>query len=147
MKKYVAVVFNVSTNGAFNNTDKEYLFACYEKDVAVGDIVVVDTRYGFQLVTVTKVLNDTPEQVVRFTKEMKKNLKEVVCKVNTEEFTARKKKAEKLAELKAEKRAELKAEMDKRVKELQASAIYEMLAEKDDSLKQMLQQYKDLKEE
>ena len=70
---------------------------------------------------------------------MKKNLKEVVCKVNTEEFTARKEKAE--------KRAELKAEMDKRVKELQASAIYEMLAEKDDSLKQMLQQYKDLKEE
>lgn len=139
MKKYVAVVFNVSTNGAFDNTDKEYLFACYEKDVAVGDIVVVDTRYGFQLVTVTKVLNDSPEQVVRFTKEMKKNLKEVVCKVNTEEFTARKKKAE--------KRAELKAEMDKRVKELQASAIYEMLAEKDDSLKQMLQQYKDLKEE
>lgn len=139
MKKYVAVVFNVSTNGAFDNTDKEYLFACYEKDVAVGDIVVVDTRYGFQLVTVTKVLNDTPEQVVRFTKEMKKNLKEVVCKVNTEEFAARKEKAE--------KRAELKAEMDKRVKELQASAIYEMLAEKDDSLKQMLQQYKDLKEE
>ena len=139
MKKYVAVVFNVSTNGAFDNTDKEYLFACYEKDVAVGDIVVVDTRYGFQLVTVTKVLNDTPEQVVRFTKEMKKNLKEVVCKVNTEEFTARKEKAE--------KRAELKAEMDKRVKELQASAIYEMLAEKDDSLKQMLQQYKDLTEE
>jgi len=139
MKKYVAVVFNISTNGAFDNTDKEYLFACYEKDVAVGDIVVVDTRYGFQLVTVTKVLNDTPEQVVRFTKEMKKNLKEVVCKVNTEEFTARKEKAE--------KRAEIKAEMDKRVKELQASAIYEMLAEKDDSLKQMLQQYKDLKEE
>lgn len=139
MKKYVAVVFNVSTNGAFDNTDKKYLFACYEKDVAVGDIVVVDTRYGFQLVTVTKVLNDTPEQVVRFTKEMKKNLKEVVCKVNTEEFTARKEKAE--------KRAELKAEMDKRVKELQASAIYEMLAEKDDSLKQLLQQYKDLKEE
>ena len=139
MKKYVAVVFNVSTNGAFDNTDKEYLFACYEDNVEAGDIVVVDTRYGFQLVTVTKVLNDTPEQVVRFTKEMKKNLKEVVCKVNTEEFTARKEKAE--------KRAELKAEMDKRVKELQASAIYEMLAEKDDSLKQMLQQYKDLKEE
>ena len=139
MKKYVAVVFNVSTNGAFDNTDKEYLFACYEKDVAVGDIVVVDTRYGFQLVTVTKVLNDTPEQVTRFSKEMKKNLKEVVCKVHTEEFTARKEKAE--------KRAEIKAEMDKRVKELQASAIYEMLAEKDDSLKQMLQQYKDLKEE
>ena len=139
MKKYVAVVFNVSTNGAFDNTDKEYLFACYEKDVAVGDIVVVDTRYGFQLVTVTKVLNNTPEQVTRFSKEMKKNLKEVVCKVNTEEFTARKEKAE--------KRAEIKAEMDKRVKELQASAIYEMLAEKDDSLKQMLQQYKDLKEE
>ena len=139
MKKYVAVVFNVSTNGAFDNTDKEYLFACYEKDVAVGDIVVVDTRYGFQLVTVTKVLNDTPEQVVRFTKEMKKNLKEVVCKVHTDAFNARKEKAE--------KRAEIKAEMDKRVKELQASAIYEMLAEKDDSLKQMLQQYKDLKEE
>ena len=37
--------------------------------------------------------------------------------------------------------------MDKRVQELKKSAIYEMMAEKDDSLKAMLQEYKDLQEE
>ncbi len=139
MRKYVHVVFNVSTNGAFDNTGKEYLFACYEEDVAEGDIVVVDTRYGFQLVTVTKVLDDTPEHLCGVSKNMRKNLKEVVCKVYTGAFDARRKKAERLAEV--------KAEMDKRVQELQKSAIYEMMAEKDDSLKAMLQEYKDLQEE
>lgn len=131
MKQYVNVVFNVSTNSTFANTDKEYLFACYEEDVAAGDIVVVDTRYGFQLVTVTEVLHDTPEYMRGIPKDMKKNLKEVVCKVYTGAFEARRKKAE----------------MDKRVKELQKSAIYEMMAEKDDSLKAMLQEYKDLQVE
>ena len=139
MKQYVNVVFNVSTNSTFANTDKEYLFACYEEDVAAGDIVVVDTRYGFQLVTVTEVLHDTPEYMRGISKDMKKNLKEVVCKVYTGAFEARRKKAERLAEV--------KAEMDKRVKELQKSAIYEMMAEKDDSLKAMLQEYKDLQVE
>lgn len=130
MKQYVYVVFNVSTKDAFSGTGKEYVFACYEDAIYEGDIVVVDTRYGFQLATVSKIgvkVADT------------KGLKDVVCKVNMTEFQLRQEKAA--------KRAEIKAEMDKRVKELQASAIYEMLAEKDDSLKQMLQAYKGLEEE
>lgn len=130
MKQYVNVVFNVSTNGAFSNTDKEYVFACYEDPISEGDIVVVDTRYGFQLATVTKIKDKISDT---------KGLKEVVCKIYLKDFELRQEKAA--------KRAEIKAEMDKRVKELQASAIYEMLAEKDDSLKQMLQAYKGLEEE
>ena len=40
--------------------------------------------------------------------------------------------------------AQLKTDMDKKVKELQETAIYELLAEKDPALALMLEQYKQL---
>ena len=130
MKQYVYVVFNVNTKYAFPGTDKEYVFACYEKAISEGDVVVVDTRYGFQLATVTRIKDKIADT---------KGLKDVVCKVDMTEFQLRQEKAA--------KRAEIKAEMDKRIKELQKSAIYEMMAEKDESLKAMLQAYKGLEED
>ena len=130
MKKYVYVVFNVNTKDAFSGTGKEYVFACYEEAISEGDVVVVDTRYGFQLATVTKIKDKIADI---------KGLKDVVCKVDMTEFQLRQEKAA--------KRAEIKAEMDKRIKELQKSAIYEMMAEKDESLKAMLQAYKGLGED
>lgn len=132
MKKYVNVVFNVNTNGAFANTGKEYVFACYDESIAKDDMVVVDTRYGFQLATVTSFPEKIPESVI-------KGLKEVACRVDLTDFNSRKECAA--------KRAEIKQKMDKRIKELQVSAIYEMMAEKDPALAQMLQAYKDLKPE
>ena len=45
---------------------------------------------------------------------------------------------------KAAKIKSLKVEMDKKVMELQQTAIYELLAEKDPGLKQMLEEYKSL---
>lgn len=131
MKKFVNVVFNVSTIGAFTNSDKEYVFTCFDH-VDKGDVVVVDTRYGFQLATVTQIMDTIPENRL-------KGLKDVVCRVDFTKFNIRKERAAKLAEV--------KQEMDKRVKELQASAIYEMMAEKDQVLAQMLKVYKGLQEE
>ena len=131
MKKFVNVVFNVSTIGAFTNSDKEYVFACFDY-VDKGDVVVVDTRYGFQLATVTQIMDTIPENRL-------KGLKDVVCRVDFTKFNIRKERAAKLAEV--------KQEMDKRVKELQASAIYEMMAEKDPALAQMLKVYKGMQEE
>jgi len=131
MKKFVNVIFNVSTGGALHVTYKEYLFACYD-DVAEQDIVVVDTRYGFQLATVTRILDKVPES-------HSKGLKEVVCRPDMTKFQDRK-------ERKA-KRAELKQEMDKRIRELKVSAIYKMMAENDPTLAQMLKDYEGLAEE
>ena len=112
----------------FDNSpySKEYAFITYI-DVKIGDLVVVDTRNGFTLGTVTNLTGSIP---------CKQELKEVVDVVNVSEFNARKEKAEKLKKL--------KAKMDKRVKELQDIAVYEMLAEKDSELATMLAELKEL---
>ena len=101
----VNVVFDVSRNGAFANTGKEYAFVAYE-DMTAGDVVVVDTVNGFQLATVTGFRSRIPE--------------------------------------KAERIKQLKAEMNKRVDKLKEEAVFEMMAEKDPTLKAMFDEFKAL---
>lgn len=105
---------------------KEYAFATFI-EVKVGDLVVVDTINGFTIGTVTNLTGALPDNKV---------LKEVVDVIDVSAFNVRKEKAEKMAKL--------KAKMDKRVKELQDIAVYEMLAEKDPELATMLTELKEL---
>lgn len=128
------LLVNVKFSNRFNEfsgsgTGKEYIFVSHD-EVEVDDHVVVDTQYGLALGTVSSIAERLPRGMNIG------NLKEVVVKVDLSAFNARKMKQEKLAEL--------KAAMDKKVKELQHQAIYEMLAEKNPSLKQMLDEYKQL---
>ena len=127
----VNVVFNVSMNGSYANTDKKYFFLCYE-EVAEGDVVVVDTVNGLQLATVVDKPSSMPGDLPRG------RIKEVVCKVDLSAYQQRK--------AKAERRREVKREMDKRVEMLKEEAVYEMMAEKDSSLKLLLDEYKALQE-
>ena len=133
MKDYLIVnaVFDISKNGVFANTGKEYCFLSYE-DVTTGDVVVVDTAYGFQLATVTGLASRIPSSIP------KGKMKEVMCKVDFSAYTERKEKAEKMKHL--------KAEMDKRIKKLEEDAVYEMMAEKDSVLKEMLDEFKALQD-
>lgn len=62
--------------------------------------------------------------------------REIVDLVSMDDFYAR--------QTKREACAKLKKEMDKKVKELQETALYEMLAEKDSTLAAMLAKYKSL---
>ena len=62
--------------------------------------------------------------------------REIVCKVDMSAFEERKAKAAQLVEL--------KARMDSKVQQLQKAAVYEMLAEKDPELAEMLKAYKEL---
>lgn len=125
----VNVVFNVSTNGAFANTGKEYCFVSFEP-LNEGDVVVVDTQYGFQLATVTGLASKIPSNIP------KGRTKEVVCKVDFSSYNERKEKAERVKQL--------KAEMDKRVEKLKEDAVYEMMAEKDPTLKALFDEFKAL---
>lgn len=111
------------------NPNTTYTYACFDPDITAGDIVVVNTgHHGFAL---AKVVLITEEGEVQFNRE-------VVCRVDFSEFNARKE---------AVKRAtELKREMEKRMREAQELALYEMLAEKDPTLKTMLEEYKALME-
>lgn len=114
------------------NNPKEYVFAAYE-DLAPGDMVVVDTKNGFTLATVTGMASRIPRNIPMG------EIKEVVCKVDFTAFADRKGRKE--------KRKELKAEMDKRVEALKESAVYEMMSEKDPDLKALLDQFKGLGDE
>lgn len=125
----VNVVFDVSRNGAFANTGKEYAFVAYE-DMTAGDVVVVDTVNGFQLATVTGFRSRIPANVPNG------GMKEVVCKVDFATYNARKEKAERIKQL--------KAEMNKRVDKLKEEAVFEMMAEKDLTLKAMFDEFKAL---
>ena len=125
-KNYIKVEVSFLDNPNPNTT---YLYACFDPDITAGDIVVVNTgHHGFAL---AKVVLIADEGEVQFNRE-------VVCRVDFSKFNARKE---------AVRRAvELKRDMDKRLREAQELALYEMLAEKDPTLKTMLEEYKAIME-
>lgn len=113
------------------NKDKEYYYALFadEATAEVGDLVVVQTgHHGLALATISS-LDDTDKNKVQCSRE-------IVSVVDTTAFDRR--KAQRTA------RAKLKKGMDKKVKELQETALYELLAEKDPALAAMLAEYKQL---
>lgn len=108
------------------NKDKEYFYALFD-EYLVGDLVVVQTgHHGLALAEITSVDGSGKEKV--------KCSREIITRVDMKAFCERRDKRESLAQL--------KKDMDKKVKELQETAIYELLAEKDPSLAAMLTQYK-----
>lgn len=106
-----------------------YSYALYEDDINPGDVVVVQTgSHGFALAKIYS-LDGTPEAK----KEVIKG-RQVVCKVDFSAYNARQD---------ALRRAnELQKQMDAKVREVQTLHIYEMFAEKDESLKAMLDEFK-----
>ncbi|GEM_PF-5762576 len=112
----------------FKFAAKTYYFK-NDLDLSIGDLVVVDTVQGYQLGKVTEV-NANPKINV---------LKWVVDKVNKSRHQERLKKEAKLKEI--------KSKMDKRRKELEDIHLYQILAEKDDAMRDLLQDYLQLKAE
>lgn len=109
------------------NTSQKYAYACYDESIKEGDLVVVQTgHHGLAVARVTAVPFESPVCASR----------EIVAKVDVSAFEDRKERAR--------KRAELKKAMDKKVQELQTEAIYEMLADKNPELREMLEQYRAL---
>lgn len=127
-KSYVNVRF-------FNNYDrsklaeKEYCFIAWE-NLAAGDLVVVETRFGLSLAVVSGNLPIKPDQL------SDRDMREVVTKVDTTAFAMRKERAE--------RKAELKRKMDQRIKGLEEIDRYEAFAKEDEALKTMLDAYKEL---
>lgn len=115
------------------NTDHVYPYALYE-DLQVDDFVVVQTgHHGLAIAQIAAI--ETEESNIGGRVECGR---EVVAKVDFTAFNERKEKAKRLAQL--------KKDMDKKVKELQSIALYEMLADKDPALKELLDEFKTLSE-
>lgn len=115
----------------YYNAVKTYAFALYEDDVAVGDKVVVRNSDGALQIVEVESIGELPKDLV-------KNGCEVICKIDLTNYMARKEKAAQIHEL--------KKEMDAKVAQLQAVALYELMAEKDPALKTMLAEFKALTE-
>lgn len=111
-----------------SNKDKEYFYALFE-DYNVGDLVVVQTgHHGLALAEISSLGWTDKERV--------KCSREIISRVDMNAFYNRQEKRKALAQL--------KKDMDKKVKELQETALYELLAQSDPTLADMLEQYKSL---
>ena len=110
------------------NKDKEYFYALFD-EYDVGDLVVVQTgHHGLALAEISSIDCEGKNRV--------KCSREIITRVDMGAFYERQEKRNALAKL--------KKDMDKKVKELQETALYELLAEKDSALAAMLEQYKQL---
>ena len=110
------------------NKDKEYFYALFD-EFNVGDLVVVQTgHHGLALAEISSIGWTDKERV--------KCSREIITRVDMEAFYVRQEKRKALAQL--------KKDMNKKVKELQETALYELLAEKDPALAAMLAEYKQL---
>ena len=113
------------------NTERAYAYALYGNEIEIDDIVVVQS--GHHGLGIARVVDIAPEGTGLDSVQCGR---EIIAKVDFTAFKERKEKAAKLERL--------KKDMDRKVKELQSFAIYEMLAEKDPELKAMLDEFKGL---
>lgn len=112
-----------------NNTSSEYEYAMFD-DCQIGDTVVVMSAHnGLGIAKIVNIIDKDKAQTKKFERE-------IVAKVDMEPYEQRKKNRAKMQEL--------NNRMEKRVQELNKLAVFEMMAEKDESLKDMLAEYKAL---
>ena len=111
------------------NTNTEYEYAMFE-DYQIGDTVVVaSAHHGLGVAKITDIISQEEAATKKFERE-------IICAVYMDAYEKRKKNRAKLAEL--------TNRMNQRVQELNKLAIFEMMAERDESLKSMLEEYKNL---
>lgn len=109
-----------------NNTNRKYLYACYDAGIEPSDICVVKTlNHGFGIAKVVGFIS-TDETIRR----------EIVCKVDFTEYDKR---------VATRKRMNsLIKEMNARAADLQQMAVYKLLAKEDDSMKALLEEFEQL---
>lgn len=106
--------------------NQEYKFKA-EDDIKEGDRVLVVTTRGYRVLDVTQDSVDV---------SIEKVSKWVVCKVDTKSFFERK--------VIEKKRQSLIDKMSSRQKKLEKELVFHMLAEKDDEMKSLLEELKQL---
>ena len=112
------------------NTNKTYYYALYDA-MSVGDKVVVKSgHHGFGIAEIVNIENENHNKV--------EYGREIICYIDFSSYEGRINKSKRLAHI--------KAQMNEKVKEIQKNAIYEILAEKDESLRSLLDEYKSLSE-
>ena len=112
-----------------SNTTTTYEYALFD-DYSVGTYVVVKSaHHGFGVAKIVEIISQEHATTKKFERE-------IVTSFDMETYETRKKNRAKIQEL--------NNRMDKRFQELNKIALFEMMAEKDPELKNMLDEYKNL---
>lgn len=111
-----------------DNKNTEYHYALFDACADREDMVVVKTgHHGFALAQIVSIDDNT--RLIQCDRE-------VVCRVNMEDYYRRKETAARVSEL--------HAQMEKKAQQMQTISLYEMLAKTDPSMEAMLAEYKKL---
>ena len=117
------------------NVNREYQYALYDNNIGVDDYVVVKSaNHGMGIARVTGIIPS--DYVTQQMRDYCNEGREVVAKFDMSSYEERVEKRKKAKQL--------KAEMNKKMKEMQELAMFEMMAEKNPELKEMLDAYKEL---
>lgn len=117
------------------NTNKEYHYALYDNNICIDDYVVVKSaNHGFGIARVIDIIPDG--YVTQAMRDYCNEGREVVAKFDMDAYEQRVEKR-KMAK-------QLKADMNKKMKEMQELAMFEMMAKENPELKEMLEKYKEL---
>lgn len=123
--KTALVVFKPSfTSARYGDCSKEYAFKTDVEDLKEGDVVVCDCSSGYSLGVVTSVIEGVSKVATKW----------IIQKVDVEAHVAK---------LEAEKKLiQLKRKMIKRASELTVMSQFEILAEKDEQMAELLSEFK-----
>jgi hypothetical protein len=117
------------------NTNKEYHYALYDDNIYIDDYVVVKSaNHGFGIARVVDIIPDGC--VTQAMRDYCNEGREIVSRFDMCAYEDRVEKR-KMAK-------QLKADMDKKMKEMQELAMFEMMAKENPELKEMLDKYKEL---
>ena len=123
-KKYTKAVY--MCNGEYGG--KEYHFISLDDTIEINDLVVVETRGGYQVVKVTDFTDNSDVNVIRH----------VVQKLDLDTFEEKKKVAK--------KREEIEKAIEERIQKVKYLERLERLASADDLIAELLNELKELED-
>lgn len=110
-----------------SNPERAYKYACYDPDIAIGDIcVVASAHHGLGIARVVGMSTKTDEKITR----------EIVCKCDFSAYNNR--------QLVRQRREALLKKMQARADELREIALFKALAANDEDMSTMLNEYNTL---
>ena len=133
MGKYNAVCTIKFIEGT--NTNREYYYACYDDSISINDYVVVKSaNHGMGIARVVDMLCNS--DITQLMLDHCNAGREIISKFDMSAYEERVEKRKKAKQL--------KADMNKKMKEMQELAMFEMMAKENPELKEMLDAYKEL---
>lgn len=121
-----------------NNNGRVYNYRLYNDGVEYKEediVVVMSAHHGMGIARIKNIYEPDAHEVNGILDDNNSD-REIICRIDMTKYIERKQKAEKISNL--------KGQMDKKVKELQGVALYELMAQNCPELQEMLNEYKRL---